>query len=82
MVIIIFPLSFRFQRNVIKMPIILRILKVVVRFDKNRDCIEELEEASFKESKSSTENGSKSVCLDMFEQELDDDLNNLGVKQV
>ena len=39
-------------------------------------------EASFNESKSSTENGSKSVCLDMFEQELDVDLNNLGVKQV
>ena len=39
-------------------------------------------EASFNESKSSTENGSESVCLEMFEQELDDDLNNLGVKQV
>ena len=39
-------------------------------------------EASFNESKSNTENGSESVCLEMFEQELDDEPNNLGEKQV
>ena len=41
-----------------------------------------MSETSFNECKSNTDNESESFCLEMIEQELDDEPHNLGEKQV